>query len=905
MTDSMTIFDSLSPLGLVGRATIFLSAALALAWLTRRGPAGIRHLLWTTTFALLLGLPVLNLLGPSWELPLLPATPSAPVTPPPGADPIGEAATGSATPSAAFDRSVPSDGFPSAVSDRSTPVGGLTSLPGPAESPPTPSRSIPLPLLLWAMGCSAALLSLGVGSLRFRRLVRVAHPVRDPIRLRQVDAVRERLEIRGPVRLHLSAGATTPMTGGLWRPAVLLPASAKMWSAERWRIVLTHELIHVRRRDALRQLLSGVVLALYWFHPLSWIAFRLAAATREEACDEEVLALGTRPSDYAGHLLSLAGPMSARRRIASIAMVQHPYSRLERRIMAILKPNRPCRSSIATAVMLTVVAGVGVSTAVCRPVPMERVAEDTAQVPVPPPGLATGGAVDKAGADPASAEPREVAPIEGRPRPEDAGMEGGRGLKGLEPKQVEPVDKAGGRGAPPPSAGSAVGEGTESVTGVGSPKVAQGVESVTIIGSRKVASVTIIGSRKVASGNENAQEVVCDPLVLANSLPHLTMNVRGGNLRRMTFDGGQVIQKQVGDVRLCMRIQGKVVMTDDGTGVRAMDVGSWIVLESEDDELHRLAISKGRGGMEYEWSIDGHSRSFDAEAREWRDRMFGVLGAHWEIWRIRSEVASLRGRIASHRGRVASLRGRIASHRGRIASLRGRIASHRGRVASLRGRIASHRGRAASLAGRIASHKGRVASLRGRIASHKGRVASLRGRRSTYRFRISALRSAMRATSNAKTREALREEIEEWEERDRELQRELEIEGSEVADKIADLEAQIEDYDLDEKIAPLRAQIEDLEAGAAGEIADLEAQIEDYDLDGKMAPLRAQIDDLDLDAAGKIADLEAQIEDYDLDGKVRDIERKIADLDADRRVEAIERSIQEAVKALLRLIRKL
>ena len=70
--------------------------------------------------------------------------------------------------------------------------------------------------------------------------------------------------------------------------------------------MLTHEMIHVRRRDVLRQLMVRAVLALYWFHPLSWVAARLAAIASEEACDEEVLALGTRPSQYATHLLSLA-----------------------------------------------------------------------------------------------------------------------------------------------------------------------------------------------------------------------------------------------------------------------------------------------------------------------------------------------------------------------------------------------------------------------------------------------------------------------------------------------------------------------------------------------------------------------------------------------------------------------
>ena len=300
MIDSLLLPDSLNMLGLVVRATILLSAALALAWLVRKGPAGIRHLLWTMTFALLLGLPAFGLLGPSWELSILPSHSSVPQQLPSEAAPVDGASNEFI--------SLPAPDPP--LSDA-----GSTAVP--VGEPLSPSRSIPFPLLLWGVGCAAALASLAVGWLRFARLVRVAQPLRDPIRLRQAEAVRQRLGIRSDVRLFLSPAATTPMTGGLWKPVVLLPGSAAGWSPERWRAVLTHEMIHVCRRDVLRQLMARAVLSLYWFHPLSWVAARFAAIASEEACDEEVLALGTRPSEYATHLLSLAGGMSAHQPVLS------------------------------------------------------------------------------------------------------------------------------------------------------------------------------------------------------------------------------------------------------------------------------------------------------------------------------------------------------------------------------------------------------------------------------------------------------------------------------------------------------------------------------------------------------------------------------------------------------------
>ena len=351
MIDSLLLPDSLNMLGLVVRATILLSAALALAWLVRKGPAGIRHLLWTMTFALLLGLPAFGLLGPSWELSILPSHSSVPQQLPSEAAPVDGASNEFI--------SLPAPDPP--LSDA-----GSTAVP--VGEPLSPSRSIPFPLLLWGVGCAAALASLAVGWLRFARLVRVAQPLRDPIRLRQAEAVRQRLGIRSDVRLFLSPAATTPMTGGLWKPVVLLPGSAAGWSPERWRAVLTHEMIHVCRRDVLRQLMARAVLSLYWFHPLSWVAARFAAIASEEACDEEVLALGTRPSEYATHLLSLAGGMSAHWPVLSLPMAPRSHSQLEKRIMAILKPHRPRRSPMVTALMVMAIGSVGVSAAFAHPV---------------------------------------------------------------------------------------------------------------------------------------------------------------------------------------------------------------------------------------------------------------------------------------------------------------------------------------------------------------------------------------------------------------------------------------------------------------------------------------------------------------------------------------------------------
>ncbi len=132
--------------------------------------------------------------------------------------------------------------------------------------------------------------------------------------------------------------------------------------------MLTHEMTHVHRRDVLRQFMARVVVAIYWIHPLTWLAARFAAVAREEACDEKVLALGTRPSDYATHLLALAADAHTERPALSLPMGQRAHPPLEKRVLAILNAHPRHRSTMAAGLVAVAISIAGMSAAVARPV---------------------------------------------------------------------------------------------------------------------------------------------------------------------------------------------------------------------------------------------------------------------------------------------------------------------------------------------------------------------------------------------------------------------------------------------------------------------------------------------------------------------------------------------------------
>jgi TonB family protein len=115
-----------------------------------------------------------------------------------------------------------------------------------------------------------------------------------------------------------------------------MPTDAAAWSEERRRIVLLHELAHVRRGDVAAHLFARVAFAFYWWNPLAWTAWREFLKERERATDDLVLNAGTRASDYAGHLLEVARTMRASSATGWAAIAMARPSQLEGRLVAIL-----------------------------------------------------------------------------------------------------------------------------------------------------------------------------------------------------------------------------------------------------------------------------------------------------------------------------------------------------------------------------------------------------------------------------------------------------------------------------------------------------------------------------------------------------------------------------------------
>jgi HEAT repeat protein/beta-lactamase regulating signal transducer with metallopeptidase domain len=292
--------------GTLVRGGLILAVAFLGVWLLRRRSAAGRYAVWTAAFVGLTLLPALTLTLPVLE----PSTRgrgqqmAADRRPDARTMAMARASAGTAH----------SLALRSGTERMRSVASGMT---GPARASSVDRQTGPL-VASAARRAAPWLLGLWLAGVLFvlarlvrdiRRIAQVASRAATVRRGPLADLLREvaaDLGLRQPVRIAISRELAVPVTWGFRRPVVLLPAAARRWDAERQRVVLRHELAHVRRGDYAGHLLIELACALHWPNPFAWRAAHRTRLEQEQACDDRVVALGTGPIDYAQQLLDIA-----------------------------------------------------------------------------------------------------------------------------------------------------------------------------------------------------------------------------------------------------------------------------------------------------------------------------------------------------------------------------------------------------------------------------------------------------------------------------------------------------------------------------------------------------------------------------------------------------------------------
>jgi beta-lactamase regulating signal transducer with metallopeptidase domain len=303
--------------------TILLAIALALTTALRRRSAAVRHSILAAAIAAGAAAPLLEATIPQWPLPLLA----------PAVVESSQVRLSSAT-------------APAGADTVSTPVAASASV-----------NWTGLLLGTWLAGALVCLGGLLTGLVRLYRLTSRCQVTDGGWRGVADDLARDRT-LRN-VTLLQSTEPSLVVTCGVIRPKIVLPAGSDAWSDARRRIVLAHELAHIRRFDWATQMLGEALRAIYWFHPLVWIASRRLRHESECACDDVVIARGIEATEYATHLLQIARQAVGQRPLwAAAPAIAHPTT-LEKRISAMLKHDasrEPLTRRTAVAILGATVA---------------------------------------------------------------------------------------------------------------------------------------------------------------------------------------------------------------------------------------------------------------------------------------------------------------------------------------------------------------------------------------------------------------------------------------------------------------------------------------------------------------------------------------------------------------------
>lgn len=149
----------------------------------------------------------------------------------------------------------------------------------------------PWVLLLWSVGAGLVLIRAVVATGWAIWVRWTARPAASWEAWWLLQECKEVSGLGDPVAILESSRVRSPCLLGLFRPALVLPAGLQNeLSRAELKLVLLHELAHLRRRDLALNWVLAAVEVIHWFNPVVWAVTRRIRLEREEACDAQALA---------------------------------------------------------------------------------------------------------------------------------------------------------------------------------------------------------------------------------------------------------------------------------------------------------------------------------------------------------------------------------------------------------------------------------------------------------------------------------------------------------------------------------------------------------------------------------------------------------------------------------------
>lgn len=187
---------------------------------------------------------------------------------------------------------------------------------------------------IWLVGIAAMLIYAVVSYIRIYRQVREG--------------------VRQEGNIYVCDRISAPFILGVFRPRIYLPSSINNRDAE---YVIAHERAHLKRRDHLIKPLGFLLLTVYWFNPVIWVAYILLCRDIELACDERVIKeLGEQSKKpYSEALINCSLP---RKTVAACPLAFGEVG-VKSRIKSVLNYKKPAFWVVIVAIIASIAVAVG------------------------------------------------------------------------------------------------------------------------------------------------------------------------------------------------------------------------------------------------------------------------------------------------------------------------------------------------------------------------------------------------------------------------------------------------------------------------------------------------------------------------------------------------------------------
>ena len=165
--------------------------------------------------------------------------------------------------------------------------------------------------------------------------------------------IKTRVKLEREDNVYLCDYVKTPFILGIIRPRIYLPSDI---SDKDYSLVVAHERAHIKRLDHIWKPLGFLLLSVYWFNPLLWVAYVLLCRDIESACDEKVISdLGdNEKADYSEALLTLG----IKSRVISACPLAFGEVSVKSRVSAISKYKKPATIAIVISLVVCTIFAV-------------------------------------------------------------------------------------------------------------------------------------------------------------------------------------------------------------------------------------------------------------------------------------------------------------------------------------------------------------------------------------------------------------------------------------------------------------------------------------------------------------------------------------------------------------------